>query len=51
MFNCEPLPNDPYPYILLGEIYLEWGKEDLATENLVKAFEMGGRQGFVGEDP
>lgn len=51
VFKCEPLPNDPCPYILLGKIYLEWGKQDLAAENLVKAFEMGGRRGFVGEDP
>lgn len=51
IFKCEPLPNDPGPYILLGKIYLEWGKEELAKQNLVKAFEMGGRRGFVGEDP
>ena len=51
VFKCDPLPNDPGPYILLGKIYMEWGKEDLARENLVKAYEMGGRRGFVGEDP
>lgn len=51
VFKCEPLPNDPGPYILLGKIYLEWGKQDLAAENLVKAFDMGGRRGFAGEDP
>lgn len=51
VFKCEPLPSDPCPYILLGKIYLEWGKDDLAKEHLVKAFEMGGRRGFVGEHP
>ena len=51
LFNCDPLLNDTGAYILLGKIYMEWGKDDLARENLVKAYEMGGRRGFVGEDP
>jgi tetratricopeptide (TPR) repeat protein len=50
VFKCELLPHDAAPYILLGKIYLEAGREDLAGEQLVKAFELGGRRGFVGED-
>ncbi|MEA9585911.1 hypothetical protein VC279_06240 [Xanthomonas sp. WHRI 10064A] len=50
LFKCDPLPNDPEPYIILGKIYLESGRQDLATHNLVKAYEVGGRRGYVGED-
>lgn len=51
LFKCAPLPRDPKPYLLLGKIYYESGKHDLAANNLVKAYEMGGRRGYVGEDP
>lgn len=51
LFRCDVLPNDPEPYIILGKIYLESCRQDLATQNLVKAYEMGGRRGYVGEDP
>ncbi len=51
LFKCTPLPGDPKPYMLLGKIYHESGKHDLAAKNLVKAYEMGGRRGYVGEDP
>jgi tetratricopeptide (TPR) repeat protein len=50
IFKCDPLPNDPAPYILLGKIYYESGRNDLAKKNLTKAFELGGRRGFVGEN-
>jgi tetratricopeptide (TPR) repeat protein len=51
VFKCDPLPGDAAPYIVLGKIYLEAGREDLAGEQLVKAFELAGRRGFVGEEP
>lgn len=51
LFKCELLENDPEPYIILGKVYLESGREQLAAEELIKAYEMGGRRGYVGEDP
>ncbi|MEA9585912.1 hypothetical protein VC279_06245 [Xanthomonas sp. WHRI 10064A] len=51
LFKCNLLPNDPKPYIILGKIYFESGRMALAEEQLVKAYEMGGRRGYVGEDP
>lgn len=51
LFNCELLPADPEPYIILGKIYLDAGNHELATQNLIKAYEMGGRRGYSGEDP
>ena len=50
-FKTNPSPSYHGLYLMLGKIYFESGNEDLASENLVKAFEMGGRRGFVGEDP
>lgn len=50
LFKCEPLPGDPKPYLLLGKIYYESGKTELAKENLIKAYEMGGRRGCANED-
>lgn len=50
LFKCEPLPGDPKPYLLLGKIYYESGKHELAKENLIKAYEMGGRRGYANED-
>ena len=51
LFKCKLLENDPEPYIMLGKVYLESGREQLAAEELIKAYEMGGRRGYVGEDP
>lgn len=51
IFKCDPPRDYHRPFLMLGKIYLEWGKTDVAAENLVKAFEMGGRRGFVGEEP
>lgn len=49
--KCKLLPNDPEPRIILGKVYLESGREQLAAKELIKAYEMGGRRGYVGEDP
>ncbi|WP_157836623.1 hypothetical protein [Paracidovorax oryzae] len=51
LFKCKLLENDPEPYIMLGKVYLESGREQLAAEELIKAYEMGGRRRSVGEDP
>jgi hypothetical protein len=50
LFKCEPLPGDPKPYLLLGKIYYDSGRTELAKENLIKAYEMGGRRGYANED-
>lgn len=49
LFKCKPLPGDPKPYLLLGKIYFESGKTELAKENLIKAYETGGRRGYANE--
>ncbi|GKS92248.1 hypothetical protein [Acidovorax sp. SUPP2539] len=51
LFKCDPLPGDPKPYLLLGKIYYESGRHELAAQNLIKAYEMGGRRGYASEDP
>ncbi|MBF9264490.1 hypothetical protein [Paracidovorax cattleyae] len=51
LFKCDPLPSDPKPYLLLGKIYYESGRHELAAQNLIKAYEMGGRRGYASEDP
>jgi len=51
IFKSDLGPYDPMPYQLLGKIYLEAGQEELARTNLIKAFEMGGRRFFAGENP
>ena len=50
LFKCEPLPCDPMPYFLLGKIYYDSGRTELAKENLIKAYEAGGRRGYANED-
>lgn len=51
IFKCDILPGDAVPYIILGKVFFESGQIDLAREFLIKAFEIAGRRGFVGEDP
>ena len=51
IFKSKPSSNYHRPYLILGKIYLESKREDLATQNLIKVFEMGGRRSFTGEDP
>ena len=51
IFKSNPASNYHRPYLILGKIYLESRREDLVAQNLIKAFEMGGRRGFSGEDP
>lgn len=51
IFRSNPSSNYHRPYLILGKIYFESKREDLAAQNLIKAFEMGGRRGFTGEDP
>ncbi len=49
--KCKLLPNDPGAHIILGKVHLESGREKLAAKELIKAYGMGGRRGYVGEDP
>lgn len=51
LFHCELLPGDAEPYIIVGKIYFEAGSQGLAAQNLIKAYELGGRRGYSGEDP
>lgn len=51
LLRCNLLPNDPKPYIIRGKIYFESGRKDMAAQEFLKAHEMGGRRGYVGEDP
>ncbi|MDA8446482.1 hypothetical protein [Paracidovorax valerianellae] len=51
LFKCDLLPYDAEPYIILGRIYLDSDRQDLAAQYLIKAYELGGRRGYVGEEP
>ncbi|WOS42711.1 hypothetical protein [Xanthomonas rydalmerensis] len=51
LFRCNLLPNDPKPHIIRGKVYFESGRKDMAAQEFLKAYEMGGRRGYVGEDP
>ena len=50
VFKTNPLPGDGAPYVMLGKIYFESDKIDLAFENFKKAFLLAGKRAFEGED-